>query len=86
MEHPAKILRRMTPTLLEQMLYLCIPFANQGSMSSLLLRTQYQRAVLSKCNFVVWSVYKKRFSLNENWKHTQITSTLHWLAAGADFE
>ena len=42
-------------------LCLCIPFANQGSMSSLLLRTQYQRAVLSRCNFVAWSVYQKRF-------------------------
>ena len=55
------------------------------NMSALLLRIQYQTAVLSKYNLVVWSTKSVFFSY-ENWKLTQITFSLHWLAAGADFE
>ena len=74
----------MAPMVIEHMLYLGIPFANQGSMSSLLIRIQYQRAVVSKCNFVVWSTISV-FSEREV-QVREITFTLHWLAAGADFE
>ena len=55
------------------------------NMSLLLLRTQYQTAVLSKHNLVVWST-KTFFSFNGNLKFTQTVFSLQWLAAGADFE
>ena len=48
-------LAKMTPTLIEHMLYLGISFRESIiNMSALLLRIQYQTAVLSKYNLVVW--------------------------------
>ena len=82
-ETSSQDLAKMTPTLIEQMLYLGIP-----------LRTNHQYvatySIPNSCsveiyNLVVWS-YQKRFLFDGNWKLTQITFSLHWLAAGADFE
>ena len=89
MENPAKILRRMTPTLVEQMLCLFVS-AFPSRIKDQCLRCCYVLNTKElSCRNVISSFgrsTKNAFSLNESWKHTPITFTLHRLAAGADFE
>ena len=56
-EKSSQDLAKMTPTLIEQMLYIGIPFANQSSICLLCcyVFNTYQTVVLSKYNLVVWS-------------------------------
>ena len=70
--NPAKILRRMTPTLIEQMLYLGIPFANQWSIC---LRCCYvfNTKQLSCRNIISSSGLYKTFFLSMKTGSTQIT-------------
>ena len=63
-EKSSQDLAKMTPTLIEQMLYLGILFANQSSICLLCcyVRIQYQTAVLSKYNLIVSSTKSVFFS------------------------
>ena len=84
-EKSSQDLAQMTPTLIEQMLYLGIPFANQSSIC-LLCCYVFNTKQVSCRNIISSSGLPKAFFSYENWKLTQITFSLHWLAAGADFE